>query len=234
MTTSQYDVPGEIYARHSETNPWNEQYDKPAIHALTGEVNGRDVLDVGCAAGVLTAQLAARGARVVGIDASPVMVDIARRRCPQVRFHRADLVEPLDFPDDSFDLVTASLVMHYLPEWGPTLREFRRLLRPGSALVMSVHHPETWRLFQLPRYFATQLITDHWDIGGPEPMEVQFYHRPLGAIFSALCGAQFRVDDLMEPPPLSEMEQQDPRAYAHLTTTPHFLYLRAVNPPTTQ
>ena len=79
MTTSQYDTPGEIYARHSETNPWNEQYDRPAIHALTGEVNGRDVLDVGCAAGVLTAQLAARGAIMVGVDVSPVMLDIARR-----------------------------------------------------------------------------------------------------------------------------------------------------------
>jgi SAM-dependent methyltransferase len=234
MITSQYDASGEIYARHSETNPWNEQYDRPAIHALTGEVNGRDILDVGCAAGVLTAQLTARGAKVVGVDASPVMVDIARRRCPPAQFHRADLAEPLNVPDDSFDLVTASLVMHYLPEWGPTLGEFRRILRPGGALVMSVHHPETWRTFQLPTYFSRQLITDHWDIGGREPMEVQFYHWPLSAVFRALRRAQFLVDDLVEPQPLPEMEQQDARAYAHLTTTPHFLHLRAVNASSTQ
>ncbi|MHA6620827.1 class I SAM-dependent methyltransferase [Pseudonocardia sp. DLS-67] len=234
MTASQYDIPGETYARHSETNPWNEQYDRPAIHALTGEVDGRDILDVGCAAGVLTAQLVGRGARVVGVDASAVMLDVARRRCPKARFQQADLAEPLDFPDDSFDLVTASLVMHYLPEWDPTLREFRRILRPGGALVMSVHHPETWRFFQLSSYFSTQLITDHWDIGGPEPMEVQFYHRPLSAIFNALRSAQFRLDDLMEPQPPPEMEQQDPRAYAHLTASPHLLYLRAVKQPTTR
>jgi ubiquinone/menaquinone biosynthesis C-methylase UbiE len=227
MTTSQYDTPGEIYARHSETNPWNEQYDRPAIHALTGEVNGRDVLDVGCAAGVLSAQLAARGASVVGVDVSPVMLDIARQRCPQARFHHADLAEPLDFPDHSFDLVTASLVMHYLPEWGSTLREFRRILRSGGALVMSVHHPETWRTFRLPSYFPRQLITDHWDIGGPEPMEVQYYHWSLGAIFGELRRAQFQVDALVEPQPLPEMEQQDARAYARLTTMPHFLHLRA-------
>jgi ubiquinone/menaquinone biosynthesis C-methylase UbiE len=227
MTTSQYDTPGEIYARHSEANPWNEQYDRPAIHALTGDVNGRDVLDVGCAAGVLTAQLAARGASVVGVDVSPVMVDIARRRCPHAQFHQADLAEPLDFPDDSFDLVTASLVMHYLPEWEPTLREFRRVLRSGGALVMSVHHPETWRTFRLPSYFSRHLITDYWDIGGPEPMEVQFYHRSLGAIFGELRRAQFRVDDLVEAQPLPEMQQHDARAYAHLTTMPHFLHLRA-------
>ena len=101
MTTSQYDTPGEIYARHSETNPWNEQYDRPAIHALTGEVNGRDMLGVGCAAGVLTAQFAARGPRVVGMDVSPVMLDIARQRCPPRRSRRATgLPGPLVRPGD--------------------------------------------------------------------------------------------------------------------------------------
>lgn len=234
MATSQYDTPGDSYARHSESNPWNEQYDRPAIHELTGEVSGLDVLDVGCAAGVLTAQLAARGARAVGVDASSVMVDIAQRRCPEVPFQQADLAEPLRFADDSFDLVTASLVMHYLPDWEPTLREFRRILRPGGALVMSVHHPESWRFYQLPTYFSTQLITDHWDIGGPEPMEVQFYHRPLSEIFGALRRAQFRVDDLVEPQPLPEMEQHDARAYTVLTTTPWFLHVRAVSPASTR
>lgn len=220
---------GHAYARFGADNSWNEGYDRPAIHSLAGDVVGLDVLDVGCAAGVLSEQLLARGARVVGVDGSRVMVELARARCGgRAEFHLADLVSPLDFlADGSFDLVTASLVMHYLEDWGPTLGELRRVLRPGGALVMSVHHSEGWHWFDLPNYFVTELVNDTWDIGG-RSMDVQFYHRPLGAMFGALREAGFRVDDIVEPMPLPVVEAEDPRAWAMLTTMPRFLYFRAV------
>jgi 2-polyprenyl-3-methyl-5-hydroxy-6-metoxy-1,4-benzoquinol methylase len=98
-----------------------------------GYVARLDVLDVGCTSGVLSAQLHRRGARVVGLDASRVPVGIAGERYPHIQFHCADLAEPLDFlASNSFDLVTASLVMHYLEDWEPILRELRRLLRAGG------------------------------------------------------------------------------------------------------
>lgn len=229
MTASSYDRIGQAYARFGATNPWNERYDRPAIHGLAGDVAGLDVLDVGCAAGVLSEQLVTRGARVVGVDGSPVMLAFARERLgDRAEFHLADLALPLDFlADGSFDLVTASLVMHYLEDWGPVLRELRRVLRPGGALVMSVHHPEGWHWYDLPDYFATTLVDDTWNIGGT-PMDVRFYHRPLGAMFGALRGADFRVDEVVEPMPLPEVEAEDPRVWAMLTTAPRFLYFRAV------
>jgi SAM-dependent methyltransferase len=45
---------------------------------------------------------------------------------------RACLGSPLPFPDDTFDDVTASLVLHYLEDWGPALAELRRVLKPGG------------------------------------------------------------------------------------------------------
>jgi SAM-dependent methyltransferase len=166
---------------------------------------------------------------VVGLDASRVLVGIAAERYPDIQFHYADLAEPLDFlADGSFDLVTASLVMHYLDDWEPTLGELRRILRVGGALVMSVHHPEGWHWFDLPNYFATERVTDVWQIDGA-PVEVKFYHRPLGAMFAALRAAGFRVDEIVEPLPLPQVEELDRRAYELLTTAPRFLYFRAVN-----
>jgi ubiquinone/menaquinone biosynthesis C-methylase UbiE len=41
----------------------------------------------------------------------------------------------------AFDDVTASLVLHYLRDWGPALREFRRVLQPAGRLIISTHHP---------------------------------------------------------------------------------------------
>jgi SAM-dependent methyltransferase len=229
MGLSLYDDLAERYDRHNTTNPWNELYDRPAIHALAGDVAGLDVLDVGCASGVLSAQLHGRGARVVGLDASRVLVGIAAERYPAIEFHCADLAEPLEvLADGSFDLVTASLVMHYVEGWEPTLRELRRVLRVGGALVMSVHHPEGWHWFDLPNYFATERVTDVWQVDGTA-VEVQFYHRPLGAMFGALRAAGFRVDEIVEPSPLPQVEELDRRAYELLTTAPRFLYFRAVN-----
>ena len=225
---SQYDELGALYDRCSETSATNAYYDRPAILDLAGDVDGKDVLDVGCAGGHLARQLTERGARVTGIDLSPTLIGLARKRCPQAEFHRADLAKPLDLPDDRFDLVTASLVLHYLRDWGPPLAELRRVLKPGGLLVMSVHHPEDWHWFNRPDYFRTEVVDDVFTVAG-RPMPVRFYRRPLSRSFAALRDAGFAVDRLAEPMPLPEAEQADPAFYPLLKTAPRFLYFRAVS-----
>jgi SAM-dependent methyltransferase len=223
-----YDRMGEKYAEHAAEGPVNAQYDRPAILALAGDVRGRRVLDVGCAAGALSEALVDRGADVLGIDASRVMIAIAERRLGErARFRVADLRAPLDFvPTGSIDVVTASLVMHYLEDWGPALREIHRALAPDGRMVLSIHHPgEDWRWFDRPDYFATEPVTDHFPTAAG-PAEVHFFRRPLGAVFAAVRDACFWVDELAEPMPLPEVRDRDPRVWTLLTTAPRFLYLR--------
>jgi SAM-dependent methyltransferase len=231
MTDTQYDEFALAYDEKSGSSPTNAYYDRPAILALAGNVSGLSVLDIGCAGGRLTEQLADRGAEVTGVDLSRAMIEIASARLGgRARFHRADLGRPLDFlSDSSFDLVTASLVLHYLENWGPTLGELRRVLRPGGQLIMSVHHPEDWHWFDRPDYFRTELITDEWSMG-EHKMRVQFYRRPLSRTFGALRDAGFTVDELVEPQPLEECATVDPRFHHLLRTAPRFLYFRAISP----
>jgi 2-polyprenyl-3-methyl-5-hydroxy-6-metoxy-1,4-benzoquinol methylase len=68
------------YARFSEHSLPNACYDRRAILRLAGDVAGRRVLDLGCAAGVLTGQLARRGADVLALDGEPRMAALARQR----------------------------------------------------------------------------------------------------------------------------------------------------------
>jgi SAM-dependent methyltransferase len=68
------------YARFSEHSLPNACYDRPAILRLAGDVAGRRVLELGCAAGVLTEQLTGRGADVLGLDREPDMAALARQR----------------------------------------------------------------------------------------------------------------------------------------------------------
>jgi len=225
---SDYDQMGEAYAAHTERSPWNALYDRPAILALAGDVRGQRVLDVGCAAGALSAALVERGARLVGIDASRAMISLAERRLGnRASFKVADIRAPLGFiATASMDLVVASLVMHYLEDWVPALLEFRRVLAVGGRVVFSTHHPaEDWRWFERPTYFATEELVDHWQVGG-RTAEVRFYRRPLSAIFSAIRDAGFYVDELVEPMPLPECEERFPEDYVSLTTRPRFLYFR--------
>jgi SAM-dependent methyltransferase len=70
----------------------------------------------------LFAALRNRGAIVTGIDKSAGMLKLARRRLgDDADLQVADLGSPLPFPDDTFDDVTASLVLHYLEDWGTGL-----------------------------------------------------------------------------------------------------------------
>jgi ubiquinone/menaquinone biosynthesis C-methylase UbiE len=110
--------------------------------ALAGDVAGRRILDVGCGSGPLFAELRDRGAIVTGIDKSAGMLDQARRRLGDgADLQVAELGSPLPFPDGTFDDVTASLVLHYLEDWGPALAELRRVLKPGGRLIVSVSSP---------------------------------------------------------------------------------------------
>lgn len=223
-----YDAMADAYATDGERNAYNALYERPATFALLGPVAGRDVLDAGCGSGPLAAQLVAGGARVTGFDVSPRMVELARARAlPGASFAVADLGAPLDsLADDSFDLIAASLVLHYLEDWVAPLRELRRVLRPGGALVCSTHHPASdVELSQTGDYFATELLHDRWEKGGTT-FDMRFWRRPLSAIFAAVAQAGWRVERLEEPRPLPACRELDPDAWARLSTKPAFLFLR--------
>jgi SAM-dependent methyltransferase len=96
----------------------------------------RRVLDAGCAFGFGTARLA-RSREVVGLELSADYLAEARRRYPDLTLVRGD-VQALPFADGSFDAVVLLDVLEHLPDPAAALREARRVVRPGGALVLSV------------------------------------------------------------------------------------------------
>jgi len=223
----------DTYARFSEHSLPNARYDRPAILRLAGNVTGRRVLELGCAAGVLTQQLADRGASVLALDREPSMVALARQRLAGgARIEVADLEQPLFMvPDACIELAVASLVLHYIEDWRPLLAELRRCLIPGGALVFSIHHPITgWQLSDKADYHRTELIREQWDWDG-QPVTAQMYRRPISAIFSQLRSGGFTVDVVAEPQPEPAGQTSDPRVMQILRTQPVFLFIRAIRAP---
>lgn len=213
------------FARGTDTRAIYRWYERPAIIGLAGEVRGLRVLDAGCGAGAHAAELIGRGAAVTGADMSEGLLSIARDRLgPDVPLHQADLSHPLPFADGAFDLVLSSLVMHYLEEWEPTLREFHRVLVPGGRVVLSTHHPVMdMRVSGNDDYFGTYTFTEDWQRDG-QTMHMRFWHRPLRAMLSAFSASGFAVDRIVEPDPLPEMATEDPDMYRHLTRNAQFLF----------
>jgi len=199
-----YDSFAEGYAASNENNLVNAYYERPAMLALAGDVAGRRILDAGCGSGPLFAALGDRGAIVTGFDKSAAMVELARRRLgDDADLLVAELGSPLPFPDDMFDDVTASLVLHYLEDWGPALAELRRVLKPGGRLIVSVDHPFAENLWHRetglePDYFATYNYVVEWTVDGQTAL-LSFWTRPLHAMTGAFTAAGFRISAISEP-----------------------------------
>ncbi len=126
---------------------------------LTARCAGRDVLEYGCSNEPYVLELARRGARAVGIDLSAVAIEQARGAAADagvanVRFEVMD-GEHLDLPDDSFDLVCGTGVLHHL-DLGLAFAEIARVLRPGGEAIFiePLAHNPALRLFRrlTPRF----------------------------------------------------------------------------------
>ena len=105
--------------------------------AEEGGIHSFAILDIGCGPGDLAAMLAKRlpQVRVVGLDLSPSMVELARERHGaegRLRFEAGDAAS-LPFEAQSFDLVVSTLSLHHWPDPGAAFGEMRRVLRPGGA-----------------------------------------------------------------------------------------------------
>jgi ubiquinone/menaquinone biosynthesis C-methylase UbiE len=134
---------------------------------LTEHCRNASVLDYCCGNGEESIFVAQQGARhVVGIDISPVSIKNCRARARQealedrVEFRVMD-AEALEFPDDSFDLITEYGVLHHL-ELDRAMGELARVLKPGGSIVCTetlAHNP----LIQLYRRLTPKLRTA-WEV----------------------------------------------------------------------
>lgn len=115
--------------------------DLPVLVAAIEARGGEDALDLGTAVGHTALAVAPRVARVVGIDLTEPMLDLARslaaeRGVTNVRFVRGDATE-LPFPDASFDVVTSRFSAHHYARPKQAVREVARVLRHGGRFVLA-------------------------------------------------------------------------------------------------
>ncbi|MDQ2900108.1 MAG: methyltransferase domain-containing protein [Acidobacteriota bacterium] len=118
--------------RYESRHSYVWEYGSSLIDLLKPEP-GERILDVGCGTARLTAQIAASGATVVGLDSDPGMIAQARINFPQLRFHLASAV---DFAlPEPVDAVFSNAALHWIREPEPAISRIAKALRPGGRFV---------------------------------------------------------------------------------------------------
>lgn len=104
---------------------------------LMGDLRGRKVLDCGCGGGHTSVMLAKHGAEVTAVDLSADVLVKARRLAEvngvEIDFRQSSL-EELDLPEESFDVIFGSLILHHV-DVNKAGAHFRRILKPGGKIV---------------------------------------------------------------------------------------------------
>lgn len=117
-------------ARYADAAAYVPRLGQPVVDLLDPRP-GERILDLGCGDGSLTALVVERGATVVGVDASPAMVDAARARGLDARVADG---QALPF-DAEFDAVVSNAALHWMPDQDAVVAGVARALRPGGHVV---------------------------------------------------------------------------------------------------
>lgn len=110
--------------------------------SLTNVANPQ-ILDTGCGDGWLANSIASNfpTSQVSACDLSSELIELGKNKYQKVLFQTANLEEKLPYPDHSFDIVTASMVLHDLNNTAVALQNIERILKPEGLVFASIVNP---------------------------------------------------------------------------------------------
>jgi ubiquinone/menaquinone biosynthesis C-methylase UbiE len=181
---------------------YHRNYVNPIIFDILGDVEDLSILDLACGQGYLSRILARKGAKVVGVDLSEKMLEIAQDSEVSeplgVKYIQCNSGDMRDVVDSSMDCVVSAFGFHDIKEIESTITECSRVLKDGGNLVFAIPHPLTYArrdqdedgyYMKMRHYMSVQEI--------PHPKykdsEVMAYHRPLSYYFERAFSAGLQM-----------------------------------------
>jgi ubiquinone/menaquinone biosynthesis C-methylase UbiE len=248
LSIAYYNDNSEQYTKHVR-NPddsiYHSLYEKPAMYKLLPDLKGMTVISLGCGSGEDCNYLQTHEAsKVVGIDISKGMIDIAKQSYSKCIFQVMDM-EKLTFDDSSFDFAYSSLAIHYIDDWTKVFKQVYRILKPGSYFLFSCNHPistsmevmhDDDQMEVLELAYSKNKQTNQVSIRGDymsrrslpahPDLSVTTWHKPIGEISSEATNAGFVIAAIVEPKPLPKMKEISDRNFKKLDKIPGFVIFK--------
>ena len=119
----------------------NIKTDHNWLYKYTNLLKDKSILELGCGNGIDTKILSQFSDNVSVIDIDSKSIEYINKNCSNVNAYQADISKPFSFPDKSFQVIVASLCLHYFikDETLKIITEIRRILKPGSTLIARVN-----------------------------------------------------------------------------------------------
>jgi SAM-dependent methyltransferase len=196
---SSYDRVAEEYARRIFGELEHKPFDRQLLDRFAARVQRLGpACDLGCGPGHVARYLHERGVRVVGLDLSPAMVELARRLNPGIEFRQGNMLS-LDIEEGAWGGIAAFYsIIHILRADVPVaLAEMKRVLRPGGLLLLSFHVGDE---------------TVHLDEWWGHPVSVNFQFFRTEEMADSLRAAGFEIEEIVEREPYPQIEHQSRRA----------------------
>lgn len=186
----------------------------PVLWQFLGDVRGLRILDAGCGTGYLTRKLAQNGALVTGVDISPKMLEIARKKSIaaglNIAYHLDSCSQLNSCSDCLFDAIVSNYVLMDVPDLESTIENFYRVLKPHGIAVLVFSHPcfpqgkarvieldeivlYEWNFSYFGRCKCLELPWGHFK------SDFIWFHRPLSDYWKAFKTSRFKVIDFEEP-----------------------------------
>ena len=160
--------------------------------------HGEHILDFGCGDGYITAEIAALGAQVVGIDHDPNMVEAAKARGLDIH-----LLEGVDLLfENEFDAIFSNSVLQWVKHPKPVVDGLRRALKPSGRLVADAAGLGNLAAVQV----ALQAVGD--ELGGDPALALPFYAPTADELGSLLKNSSFEIERLETSPRYTQLPSE--------------------------
>jgi SAM-dependent methyltransferase len=196
----------------------------------------KNALDVGCGEGRFCRMLKSRNVAAVGVDPTPALIAVARRRDPRGTYVKAT-AERLPFRDGTFDLVVSYLSLIDIPDVDAAVPEMARVLKPGGSLLIAnlnsfntacadvgwIKDASGRRVYYpIDHYLRERAMWIEY-----RGIRVVNHHRPLSTYLRALLGAGLVLTHFDEPAASADAPASRARGYAR---APWFLVMEWLKP----
>lgn len=215
---------------------YRDELNNPAMFEILGNIRKKRILDVGCGEGYNTRIMARKGAKVVGVDFSEEMIDLAVQEEKKdhlgIEYHVVDVSNLHVFKDRTFDIVTCFMALQDIEHYREAVREAWRVLKKGGRFVFVIPHPcferrimgdtivggweyegdnSTPLYYKTDRYFDVHSYAISWTMDRlTHHFKTTSFHRTLTDYADALHQAGFSILRLKEPKPTEKGIEQYP------------------------